>query len=61
MITVWLPLYMRTIYEYVRIENKLELCIIANYFFSVCITSIPKPPSTKNDAILSEYIAYRSN
>lgn len=33
MITVRLPLYMRIIYEYVRIENKLELCIIANYFF----------------------------
>lgn len=32
MITVQLPLYMRSIYEYVRIEIKL-LCIIANYFF----------------------------
>lgn len=59
MITLWLPLYMRIIYEYVLIEIKL-LCIIANYyFFFVCI--IPKPPSTINDAILSEYLAYRSN
>lgn len=33
MITVRLPLHMRIIYEYVRIEIKLELCIIANYFF----------------------------
>lgn len=32
MITVRLPLHMRIIYEYVRIEIKL-LCIIANYFF----------------------------
>lgn len=32
MITVRLPLHMRIIYEYVRIEIKL-LCIIANYLF----------------------------